>query len=588
VPATSPPLETRPSAVAWLTIPRTSWPIAGVLACYALAMLVIPTLAPVGISDDWTYAKSVEYLVWDGRIHILSVAAATQIFQLFWGALFAVVFGMNFGALRLSTIAIVFLSGLAMYGICRELDVPRKRSALGAAAYLFNPVLFPITYTFMSDPHFVALMVISVYYYLKGFRGGAEGERATIYGSVIAAVACLERPHGALIPLGVATYLLISGALRWNRAGLERLLRIAAIPAVTFVAYYFIIARGLSSQQNLFFHYISDAGWGQSWLLIRRLTVFEMVYIGLFVLPIILGCLGQISVLFTLRTLKAWLWLAVWTGVLVVGVDWVWGEGRFMPYIPHFLGRGGPGSRDLQGGPAPLARHQVFVWITLLCAASAFLFGLSLVRKIETKASAGRSGAGMLLAIGIWQGIGALPQSFLFRNWIVSLDRYVMPVLPFAIALLLWSMNDRFFLSAIAWPAMAAVAIFSIVGTRDVLVFQSDVWRLAGQLNANGIVDTKLDAGYAWDAYHLWEYSTEYHIPRQTTCCLWWMDYANASDSTYVIAASPLRGYAVLSVQPYSSWLQQEPTYLYVLRRHDAPPDGVVWPPRAVVKQAHV
>jgi hypothetical protein len=44
----------------------------------------------------------------------------------------------------------------------------------------------------------------------------------------------------------------------------------------------------------------------------------------------------------------------------------------------------------------------------------------------------------------------------------------------------------------------------------------------------------------------------------------------------------------VLSVQPYSSWLQQEPTYLFVLRRHDAPPDGVVWPPRAVVKQAHV
>ena len=575
----------RNSAASWLAASRAHWPIAGVLVCYALAMFAIPTLAPVGVSDDWTYEKSVEYLVWDHRIHILSVAAATQIFQLFWGAAFALLFGMDFGSLRLSTIAIVFLSGIAMYGICRELSISRGRSALGSAAYLFNPVLFPITYTFMSDPHFLGLLVISVYFYLKGFVAGTAGNRATLYGSIVAAIACLQRPHGALIPLGVITYLLIARSLGWNRASLLRFLRIVAIPALTFVGYYFILARGLSSQQALFFDDIRDAGWGQSWLLIRRLTVFEAAYLGLFVLPIILGCLGQISGLLKLRSVKAWLWLAAWTGVVAVGMAWAWGEGRRMPYIPHFLGRGGPGSRDLRLGGAWLARGSVYSWITVICGASAIIFAILLVQKMEGKPSAKQSGAGMVLSIGVWQGIGALPQSFLFRNWIVSLDRYVLPILPFAVALLLWSMNDRKLLEAVAWPAMAAVALFSVAGTRDALVFQDHVWTLAGQMNAQGISNTKLDAGYAWDAYHLWEYSTLYGIPRQTVDGPWWLDYANASDSTYVIAGGPLDGYDVLSVQPYSTWLQQAPAYLMVLRRHGAPADGVVWPPNASVRR---
>ncbi|MEA2512155.1 MAG: hypothetical protein QOJ59_1642, partial [Thermomicrobiales bacterium] len=111
-----------------LVLPRSLWPLAGVVATYVLAAFLIPTLAPVAISDDWTYARSVEYLVNDGRFHILSVAAATQVFQLFWGALFAEVFGMTFGALRLSTVVLVFLSGLAFYGLCRELRVSRERS----------------------------------------------------------------------------------------------------------------------------------------------------------------------------------------------------------------------------------------------------------------------------------------------------------------------------------------------------------------------------------------------------------------------------------------------------------------------------
>ena len=85
------------------------------------------------------YYLSVDNLVTHGRFDILSVSAATMVFQLFWGGLFGFIFGMSFGVLRMSTIVITLLGGLAVFGMARELGVRRERAALGMAVYLFNP-----------------------------------------------------------------------------------------------------------------------------------------------------------------------------------------------------------------------------------------------------------------------------------------------------------------------------------------------------------------------------------------------------------------------------------------------------------------
>lgn len=569
--------DTDAAALTW-AIPRALWPLSSVLVGYILAAFLIPTLAPVSISDDWTYARSVEYLVNDGRFHILPIAAATQVFQLFWGASFAFIFGMSFGVLRVSTIALVLLSGLAMYGMCRELGVDPSRSALGVAVYLFNPVLFPITYSFMSDPHFLALLVISSYWYLRGLRPGADGDRALVAGSVVAALAVLQRPHGAMIPLGVVTYLLVSGRLRADRAGAIRFARIVAIPATTFLGYYLVVARGLPSQQGLFLDEIRGAGWDETWLLIRRLTVIELMYLGLFILPIVTGLLGVLGGVVTLKSRRAWLSFALWSGILLAGLGWFWGSGRRMPYIPHFLSQGGPGAGDLRHSRAPLAGSAVFDWITIACAVAAALFALALMRTLDDRGTPHRPAAGMALGIASWQAVGVVPQSFLFRNWVISLDRYLLPLLPFAIALLLWALNGRRLHTHVAWAAVAAVGLFSVIGTRDALVFQQNVWTLAGSMNAAGVDDTRLDAGYAWDAYHLWEFSERNHIPRQTPHGTWWTDvYATATDSTYLIAGGSVPGYDILSRQPLSKWLDRTPQHLYVLRRAGAPSDGIRW-----------
>jgi hypothetical protein len=348
---------------------------------------------------------------------------------------------------------------------------------------------------------------------------------------------------------------------------------------VTFLSYYLLFSRGIPSQQGLFLDELRNSTPAETWLLFRRLTVMEMAYIGLFVLPIAIAALGSLWKISEFRLGRVWVVFAVWEAVLVAGVFWFWEQGRRMPYIPHFLGRAGPGSGDLRNARPALASDIVFDWVTIACAVSALIFGLVLIRKLDRRGASGSGGAGVLLSIGAFQLAGVLPQSFLFRNWIVSLDRYLLPILPFAIVLLLWALNDCSLLTAFGWAATAALAIFSIVGTRDILVFQSDVWATARKLNQAGVPNTKLDAGYAWDAYYLWEYGEEFHIERQTPDGTWWTDvYAKPTDSTYVIAGGPLPGYTILSAQTYSSWLQRKPVALYVLRRENAPSDGVIWP----------
>ena len=131
----------------------------------------------------------------------------------------------------------------------------------------------------------------------------------------------------------------------------------------------------------------------------------------------------------------------------------------------------------------------------------------------------------------------------------------------------------------LAWVAVVAIALFSAVGTRDALVFQENVWTVARGLNRSGVPITKLDAGYAWDAYRLWEFQNKHDIPPQTPDGTWWTgSFARPTDSTYVIAGGPIPGYRILSTHPYSAWLQREPVALYVLRRDSAEPDEVTWP----------
>ena len=551
-----------------------------VLVCYALTPMLVPMWTPVAIGDDWVYVRSVEILLHEGRLHILDLSVVTLLFQVAWGTLFASLFGLSFGALRLSTFVMVLLGGLATYGLCRELQIARAPSALATAAYLFNPLSFVLAYTFMSDPHFTALLVIATYGYVRGLRTDrpAPAHRAVIFGSLVAACAFLVRQQGALIPVAIVLALLAQRRLTWDRAGLFLALRVTALPALAIAGYYLWLGlvHGIPQEQRAFTGAVLSAGWEQSMLLVGRMTFIEAMYIGLFTLPVALAALSVARGLVQGNTPGVWFALFLWAVMLVCGlVHFQQGDPRQqlmprMPYIAQYLGPSGLGPADLLGGRRWLVSWQALDVLTAACVVGSLIFILLLARQTRRPArpDPSRASAGTVLMVGLGQIAGALPPSFHFRSWIISVDRYLLPLLPLSLCLGFWALRGLRPSFGASWVVVGLAALISVAGTRDALALQQATWDLAKQAVQDGVPITSLDAGAAWDGYSLYDYGLAHGLSQQTPGGPWWTSlFAPATTSDYVVASTPLDGYQEVSHTEVNSWLGPDPSLLYLLQR---------------------
>lgn len=456
---------------------RERWPFLAVLTAYVATWFVVPTWSPVPVSDDWVYARSVEILLNEHHLRILGLTVVTLVFQVFWGALFAAVFGMGYGALRLSTLVLVALAAWAFVGLLRELGVGRGGTTLGVAAFLFNPLLFSLGFSFMSDAPFVALLTIATCWYARGLRSGQASSHWILAGSAAAGIAFLVRQQGALIAPAVVAALLVGRRLRADRAGAALCLRIVGLPVVALGLYYtwIVLVNGVPSKQTEFVDNVRQAGLTGTRLLIGRLAFIEAMYVGFFALPIAAATLPALPRLVRTMTVRGWLLFAAPATGLAVGLAIFSADGRRMPYIPHFVSPSGLGPGDVYGGRPWVVGPGALDWATATCAVGAFVVCLALCRGVDVTLSPERASAGLVAAIALGQAVGAVPPSFTFRDWTFcghnapSLDRYVLPLLPLALALGLWALRGVRPVPVAGWLVVAAFAAFSVAGTRDSL-----------------------------------------------------------------------------------------------------------------------
>ena len=563
----------------WLGRARHEWPLLLVLAAFAASTFVVPTLANIATTDDWGYSRSVEILHNDGRLTIFSVVAATAVGQVLWGGLFALLFGMTLGVMRLSTVVIVALGAIALYSILRELGVSRGRSALGVAVHLFNPLSFVLAFTFMTDPHFMSVMMISLAFYVRGLRLDRPNWRIVVVASFFAGWAFLIRQQGALIPLAVGCYLVASRQIWFNRESVHKLLRVGLLPVLMVIGYYLSLRwiLPIALIQESFFDEAKSYGWSGTWRQIRILTYFEMAYLGLLVLPISLAILPRTrSLVRNISPSSRWVWIgcAVWLAGLGLGaVIFTWGDRpRRMPYISQFAGLRGLGPSDVPGARAKLVE---FAWIpdalTIAAVASAAILGVVVCRKIVSERTPERAAIGLIAMVGLWQWVGVLPPSYHYVTRGGSLDRYLLPLFPIAIILMLWALRDVKITLPVAWIAIACIAMYSTAATRDYLVYIDAVWDMGHYANSIGADNTQIDAGSGWDGYHVYtngqeKKGTKVWSPEPAP---WWIYlYARRIDSTYIVTTNPSlhKNYVVVARREYSSWLENESVSVYLIR----------------------
>lgn len=556
------------------------------LALFAVAAMIVPTLTNVATTDDWGYTRSVEALYWDIRLVVYPVVAATAIGQVFWGGLFALIFGMTLGVMRLSTVVAVAIGAVALYALLRQLGVSRSRSATGTALYLFNPLTFVLSFTFMTDPHFTSWMLVALAFYVWGLKDESTRPWAIVLGSLAAGFAFWIRQQGALIPFAVVLYLIVTRRLWFNGRSVRLALQVALAPAVMLIGYYVWLTwfNDVTDVQQGFFDEMTRYGWSGAWHLVRYLTYIELAYMGLILVPIVVAIVptgrSTLDTSSFRSPLGYWSFLGL-LGILITGLFFFTAQGRKMPYIPQFVGAGGLGSPDVPGSRMRLIEWpQTYTILTIAAVIGAIVASLMICRQIVPALSSERAAAGLVGMVVLWQVVGVLPPSFHYIRKSGSLDRYLLPLIPLAIALLLWSLRDVRVFQPVAWAIIACLAVISTAGTRDYLVYMEAVWSMARTANEAGVPNTKLDAGAGWDGYHLYtdmvdDGVTKSIAPRGSP---WWLYfYAKNSDASYVVSTNPDKypGYVVVKQVEYDQWLEDDSVYVYLLRAKDAP-----WPPK--------
>ncbi|MEJ7584762.1 MAG: glycosyltransferase family 39 protein [Acidimicrobiales bacterium] len=573
---------------------RTWGPIGAVVVAFVGAAFVLPTLAPVAISDDFLYARSVEILRDEHTVRVLPGTAVTLVAQIGWGALFGAVFGDSLGVLRAATVTFALFGGLAMYGLCRELGVNRNRSALGAAISLFNPLSFVLSYTFMTDAYVLALLTMSLYCYLRGLRPGERG-RWTVAGSVLAGIAFLFRHPGILVVVGVVTYLVASGSLDRTKASLRRLAQVALAPALMVVGYvlWFRFVHGVPERSNQIgiLNAVPDAGVGGIWRLTQRVTVLGATYVGLFVLPLAaaaLWCLPGLLRPFGLRR-----WTVLGGGIVLLAALAAGDFAPFtdrMPWAPQFLTDRGLGPIDLRGGRPEVYSSTVTTTLLVLAGLSLAVLAVALLRRTRALRQRGPEGAGpgLLAAMAFWLALSVVVLSLPLRDGAYSYDRYFLPLLPVTVALLLWALRPVPIITPLAWLGVVVMGAYAIAGTHDHLAYQEATWALAREARAGGVDEVDLDAGAAWDGYGLYEQFYEQEVTvdldalaeagltgplklSENDAPAWWIGfYTPGVTGDYVVATAHLYTYEIVRRIEYSSWLLSEPQYMYLLRHPDA------------------
>jgi hypothetical protein len=391
--------------------------------------------------------------------------------------------------------------------------------------------------------------------------------------------------------------LLVNGDFSWSTRGLRRVVRVLAPFAALAVLYlfWFHVVHGVparSAQAEVTDQWFS-AEPSDMVSLLARLTFVGTMYAALLVLPLLAALSPGLRSLVRGSTRVGKVAMGASVVVIALGVVLMGNGDARMPYISQFVGVSGLGPPDLRGSNRLLITPAGQDPLTIVSAAAAIVLAVVLLSRLGSRAGPrSPDQIRLVVALLLGQAVALVVSSYPFRDTALSRDRYLLPLVPLVIALVLWCARSSRLLVPVAIAGVALFAAVSIAGVHDFLTFQSKVWETASTAHRTGIPYRELDAGAGWDAYHLYEYSLRHPARPAAPAGLspdqarrlkalelsphditpWWIDfYAPATTSRYVVSAEPLLGYRVLSRATWDSWLHRGTQRIYLLERAPSP-----------------
>lgn len=467
-------------------------------ALSALSLLCVAISAFLGIhgefplNDDWAYAEAVQHLIETGKLERVGWTWIPMIPHALVGWFISTLFGSSWESLRLSNVLMAWAGVLGTYALCRQVGLGSLPGFLAATVIAVNPMHVNLGHTFMTDVPFATITTWSLVFFCRGLR-----KRAWVWiglGILLAEAAVLSRQPGLAIPMAFVMVLIATGP-----AKALHLLVAAATIALTLFVHFEVpwLMMGPRDSGGLFgFSSLADSTLHSPYLLwnVGVNSLAHISYLGIF-----LG-VGVIALLTGPRVIDSWILLSslVLTG-LGIGVILAYSHHLSLPLGLNLINRFGLGPTTLHGEEV-LPQTGAAIWwvLTVIGLFSGFVILAALLHAAwkQRHKYLDRPDCLLLALIPViyMPPILALSRSF---------DRYLLPMLPPLIAmLLLLAKETRFKLMtrSIAQAAvLALMAVYSVVGSRDYLEHHRCRWAALDQLVASGIDPSEIDGGFEFN-----------------------------------------------------------------------------------------
>lgn len=521
---------------------RDCW---GIVLIEAALLLALRPLQDTPFVDDWAYAWSVERLLTHGDLKILDWSSNPNVVQVLWGTLFCLPFGFSFTALRASTWVLALTCLCGLYVLLRDLAVSRRMAWLGTAVLGVNPIFFVLSYTFMTDVPFLAVMTWCCVAMVRALQN--RDARWLVAAAALASIASGIRTVGLVIPVAMA-FTLFWHSAGWGRK--TRRLALACVPllfAALFAWWSTAEAQhliDLSAVANAPVNRIRSLRYAIAFLprMLLANVNFVAEVVGLALVPVSFAAARRN------RFRQAAVICAI-LGMLEIGG----------PYVP-LLSSGATWALTEVGVTESLIPNfeppELPGWwrwtAPILTSASFALLLAALLRRRHSPPE----------AFLLWLAGGHFVlMAFLWLFY----DRYALVLFPSAIALLL--ARAPHLRTSIALPVIGVFAFISCVGMHDHLQLNRSLWQAVAQLRARGVSDDQIDGGYVVNGWLHCAHPE--HAPRDARGNPFVPGLTTPSGLLrYEASARPLPGWKTLDVIPYRRWLGPSGA-IWILQRDD-------------------
>jgi hypothetical protein len=553
------------------------------LSFYVLCIAAVNPVGEFPLNDDWSYIRSAFSFASGHGMRVDEWSAPSLVGQALYGGLLARLFSPDFLVLRISTLLLSCLTAVLLWKAFRRIGFRAELAGIMLLAWVFDPLQFNLSFTFMTEIPFLFFISLAIYLYV--LHQDTLKAWPLLLSSAALGYAYLIRQTALFFILALIFSILIDSR-KGRRLRIQESI-LAACTAGAFVAAYYAWSMTRGGATAAVHRKLELLQWltakqiiGNSFGLLFYLA-FMLLPLWIFLTPSLFRIAGTFARKIQIGVLSTWSLIACF-GIWWFRSHYVWSQylpsktyHARMPFLINVLYDSGLGPITLDPayfGPSPTPVYpRVWTAVTVIVAILAVLLGslatFGLIRRQSLKLC--RERAPLFVFFGIaFAGIVAFEIVFGHLQEGGVFDRHILgPALP----LLFWTgflfhgkengekEAGRSAVPILTGIALAALTAFSVAATRDYMEWNRIRWEMGRNLLAQGVNPLAIVGGFEFNAWN--NYDNFVARGNVTSVRHWWFDTRE-----YIISMAPQAGYDVLQKKSYYSWVHRRPIEIFLIR----------------------